>query len=1057
MNALINACIQRSKTIYAIITVLLIAGTMSYVAIPKEAQPEIKLPIIFINLIHEGISPEDAERLLVRPLEIQLRNIEGVDKMTATAFEGGASVRLEFDPSIDTEAALNDVREKVDLARSSFPEDTMEPRIQAVNLSDQASIVVSLSGPVPERTMNRLADNLKDDLETIPAVLEANITGMREDLLEVVIDPLKLELYGLSQNDLLNAVLRNNRLVAAGTLDNGQGRFSIKVPGLVEDVNDALDIPVKYTKDAVVTLGDVSQVRRTFKDVTSLSRVDGQPAISIEVVKRNGTNTIDLSDDVRAVVAEHQKTWPAGVAVAYPTDLATNVKVSISNLRNSVITAILLVAIVVVAALGGRSALLVGLSIPTSFLATFLILHMMGASLNNVALFGLVLSVGMLVDGAIVVVEYADRKMLEGLNRREAYRRAAQRMAWPIISSTATTLAAFLPLIFWPGILGQFMSKLPITLLIVLCASLVTALIFLPVMGAAIGKPSEANADALKHLRAAEDGDVRQLSGSIGWYARLVSACVDRPIRVVLGGITTMVAIMAVYGAIGGGVNIFPDQEPDNIPVSVRARGNLSVEERDALVREVERVALRIPDAKNVYARVNAGAGGGGWGGGNRDEIGRVNIDLKDWTERRPSDQIESEIRAETSQLAGIIAEPQIQGFNPEGGKSISIEVSSRFPDRILPVATKIRDYMTHDVSGLEDVSDSLPLPGIEWALHVDRAEAGQVGADVASIGAAVQLVTNGIKVGEYRPDDATDEVDIRVRYPESQRNLGQLDELRVQTAQGLVPISNFVKREPRPQVNSIERVDGIRVLRIEANTQDGVLASDKVNEIKNWLATQNIDSSVHVEFRGEDEQQRETFDFLGWAFGAALFMMALILITQFNSFYHSALILSAVIMSTVGVVLGLLITGRPFSAIMSGIGVVALAGIVVNNNIVLIDCFQELRKQGMELKEAIIRAGAQRLRPVFLTTFTTMIGLLPMALAVNIDFIQRTLVVGTPYAMVWVDLAVAVIFGLGFATMLTLIMTPCLLILPHAVRERFGHLAERLHLRRRRKFTPAE
>ena len=475
MNALIDAIVSRPRPVLLVLAVLLIAGVASYVLIAKEAEPDIPIPMMYVNIAHEGISPEDAERLLIRPMETELRTIEGLKELRATASEGTAVLILEFEAGFDSDQALTDVREKVDLARADLPSDTEEPFVQEVNISDFPVLVVMLHGNVPERTLVSIARNLRDTIEGLPGVLNADIGGDREELLEVVVDPVRLESYNLGYEDIYNYVSRNNRLVAAGALDTGQGRFAIKVPGVFEDIDDLFSLPIKTDGLKTVTFRDVATVKRTFKDPAGFARLNGERSIALEISKRTGANILDVVDSVRATVAAEQALWPESVQVTFTQDNSEDVRTMLKDLTNNVAMAVILVMIVILGALGARSAGLVGLSIPGAFLTGILAIAMLGYSMNIVVLFSLIMAVGMLVDGAIVVVELADRNLGYGYNRTQAYALAAKRMAWPITSSTATTLAAFLPLLFWPGMIGEFMKYLPITLVLTLAASLLMA------------------------------------------------------------------------------------------------------------------------------------------------------------------------------------------------------------------------------------------------------------------------------------------------------------------------------------------------------------------------------------------------------------------------------------------------------------------------------------------------------------------------------------------------------------------------------------------------------
>ncbi|MGD1934072.1 MAG: efflux RND transporter permease subunit, partial [Candidatus Phaeomarinobacter sp.] len=993
MNPLVAVSVSRTRTVLTTMVLLILAGITSYVSIPKEADPDIAIPFFFVSIPYPGISPEDGERLLVKPMETELRTLEGLEEIQAFSSQGFAGIILEFDVDFDKDQALQEVREQVDLARAEIPAEADEPIITEFNASLFPVLVVAISGDVPERALLERARKLQDAIEAVPTVLEAELVGDREELLEVIIDPVKLESYNVSQLELVNAVSLNNQLVAAGALDTGQGRFNVKVPGLFENREDVMGLAVKSSGEGVVTLDDIADIRRTFKDADSYARFNGGPAIVIEVTKRLGSNIILTNNAVRAAVEEETALWPKDIRVSYTQDQSSWIYRSINSLEASIITAISLVMIVVVAALGMRSAILVGVAIPTSFLIGFFLLALSGLTMNMMVMFGLLLAVGMLVDGAIVIVEFADRKMSEGVDRVEAYVSASSRMFWPIISSTATTLAAFLPMLLWPGVSGQFMSYLPLTLIFVLIASLVTALIFLPVLGSIFGKAEATNQATLRGLSGAETGDVLGLEGMTGTYVRMLDRLIRHPFMVISGTLGILVSIFYIYSCFNNGLEFFVNTEPEQAAILVSARGNLSATEMLALVNEVEKIVLDVSGVKSAFAQTGPGQGGPGQGGdAPADMIGRISIELAPYEERRPGAIILDEIRDKTINLPGINVEVRKREDGPPTGKDVQVQLSSRDPVVLRAMTQKVRDHFANNVEDIIDIEDSLPLPGIEWVLRIDREQAGRFGADVAAIGATVQMVTNGILVGTYRPDDADDEVDIRARFPITERSIDQLDQLRMRTPNGLVPLSNFITREPAPQVNEITRIDGIQVMDVKANTTNGVLANDKVTELKSWIKNDaNIDPRVNVRFRGADEDQAESAAFLGNAMVAALFLMFIILLTQFNSFYHSVLTLSAVIMSTMGVLLGMVITGQTFSVIMTGTGIVALAGIVVNNNIVLIDTFQGLLARGMDPVEAVLRTAGQRLRPVLLTTITTICGLLPMATQINVGFFDRT------------------------------------------------------------------
>ncbi|MGV8844177.1 MAG: efflux RND transporter permease subunit [Pseudomonas sp.] len=1009
MHSLIAAALDRSRTSLLLLAFLIIGGLAAYLVIPKEANPDVSIPIIYVAVTLEGISPEDAERLLVRPLEQELRSLEGIKEMRSLANEGLASVTLEFDAGFDAKLALADVREKVDTARSKLPEEAEEPKVSEVNVALFPVLSIGLSGPIAEPELVYIARQLKENIEGITEVLSVTIGGDREDLLEIVVDPQVLDGYGIDYTELFNLVTRNNRLVAAGSLDDGAGRLSLKVPGVIENLEDVLSMPIKVVGDSVVTFGDVATLQRTFKDPTGFARINGQPAIVLEVAKRSGANIIATIEQVKALLEHARPLLPEGLQVSYIMDQSQQVESLLGDLLNNVLTAIVLVLILVIASMGLRSALLVGLTIPGAFLTGILLIWMLGFTLNIVVLFSLILVTGMLVDGAIVVSELADRNLHQGQNPSQAWVNAATRMAWPVIASTATTLVVFLPLLFWPGVVGQFMKYLPATVIVCLLASLAMALVFLPVLGAVTGgRPQPLPSTPSRAAQA---------------YRNLLDKLLHRPGLTLLGILALVALIYAGYGRFNHGVEFFPEVEPENAQIWLRARGDLSVQEKDALLQQVEHRLLGMSEVQALYARSLAQP----TGQLGNDVAGVLQFQFVDWSQRRPAKQILADMAARTADLPGVVLEFREQEQGPSGAKPLKLQISALDPAQADRFVEQVRASML-SLGGFKDIEDDRALPGIEWRIKVDREAAARFGADVLSVGNAVQLISNGLKLATYRPEDATDEVDIRVRVPGNWRSLDQLGRLTLNTPSGQVPLANFVTLEPAPKVGTLRRVDGVRTITLQADLADGARLDERLQALRNVMG--EIPSDIQLTFAGEDADQREAAVFLASAFGIAIFLMAIILVTQFNSLYQALLVLSAIVLSTAGVLMGLLVNGQSFGIVMVGMGLIALAGIVVNNNIILIDTYNQLRQQGMAPREAALETGSLRLRPVLLTAVTTILGLLPMVFSVNVDLLTPSLGFGAPSTQWWTQLSSAIAGGLSFATVLTLLLTPCLLVL---------------------------
>jgi multidrug efflux pump len=1025
MYAFIDLCVSRSRAVLVALFVLIVAGAVAYQGIPKEAQPDVDFPYISVAVILEGVSAEDAERLLVRPLEQQLRNIEGIKEMVASATEGRASITLEFEPEIRIDQALTDVRAKVDQARAEMPIDAREPTVNEIKFSQfDPMVVINLGGDLPERTMNAVARKLKDQIQAVDGVLEVSLVGIRDEVLEIVINPLAMESYGLSPADVLNFVQRNNRLVAAGSLQSEQGRFSVKVPGLIESPEDLLSLPLKTDGQKVVYFRDIAQVHRTFKDAESYSRLNGEPAVGIRIVQRNGSNLLDVVANIKLVVAAAQKAWPPGITLTYSRDKSTFVRDDVNQLVNDVVVAVLLVVICLIGILGLQNALLAGVSIPGSFCAAFLLIGMSDMTMNMVVFFGLIMSVGLVVDGGIVVVELADRRMAEGLDRRVAYAEAAKRMAWPIFASISATIVAFLPLVFWPGIIGSFLKSMPIVLVYTLVASLVIAMFVVPALGSIFGRAGHLTAESRQQLMLAETGDMNQIGGWTGHYLRIVTGAVNHPGRTVGLLTSLLVLVFITYGVLGRGITLFPAVDPAQGSIDIRARGDLSTQEKDRLVRLVEQRIVGVEGIKTAYATA-----GKGNAGAPADQIGSISLNFENWDVRRPAVEIMAEVRERTADIAGLAIEARTPNTGPEQGKPVTIEASSPSLDALRDAVTKIH-AVVEKIPGVRNAEDTQPLPGIEWRMDVDRAQAAKFGADVSLVGSIIQLVTNGIKLGTYRPNDSDEEIDIRVRFPADDRSLDQLADLRIPTRAGNVPIGSFVTRTPGPATPTIMRTDMRRTMLVQADLDPGVQIDPVLAKVTESLPSLNLDPSVEIRFKGGAKTQQETASFLVKAFLIGLGLITLILVAEFNSLFQPLLVLTAVVFSTGGVLIGLMVTGRPFSLVNCGIGTIALAGIIVNNNIVLIDTYNKLIETGMAAREAVLRTCAQRMRPVLLTKVVMILGLLPMALGMNIDFLDRHITFGSPSGQWWAEMATVIVGGLTFASILTLILTPSILML---------------------------
>ena len=1125
MTGLIDWASARARMIIAIIALSLAAGVYAYTGLPKEGEPDIEIPALFISVPFPGISAEDSESLLIRTMETELADLDGLKKMNATASENYAGIALEFEFGWDKTKIMADVRDAMNKAETKFPAGADKYSINEFNFSEFPVIIVNLTGKVPERTMTRLAKELQEKLESMDAVLEAPISGNREEMVEVLIDPLRLEAYNVTANELISVVRNNNQLIAAGNINSEQGAFSVKIPSSFDEPSDVYNLPVKTNGDRIITLGDLAEIKLTFEDRSGVARFNGETTVAIQVVKRRGFNLIDMAEEVKSLVKAESQSWPRDLQVAIQVgtsnDQSSQVASMVGQLEGSVLTAIALVMIVVLTSLGSRGAILVGFAIPTSFLLCFVLLGVMGVTISNMVMFGLILAVGMLVDGAIVVVEYADKRIAEGTGPMSAYVEAAKRMFWPVASSTATTLCAFLPMLFWPGVPGQFMGMLPVTLIFVLSASLIVALIFLPIIGGVSGRLSRVfenasnllrkklpwfiraalvpltlfclfcttmqliNPNFLMNIESGQLSIISYIPGGIGLilsaflvsitmgaaefkrerqkvvsgyrrtlFGRFIKIIVGNPVMplAAIGGIIFLtISVFTYFGQNNYGVEFFVESEPEQAIVYVRARGNLSLQEKDDIVKEAEKIVLAHPGVDSVFAFAGAGGLNQNTAGASspKDTIGQIQLETIPWDKRKNKRELDgnlviAELLADLQKIPGIKIEVLELARGPVSSKPVHLRLKGNDWDELLRATQNMRDIF-EQTEGLTLIEDTRPLPGIDWQINVDVEKAGRFGADVTTVGAMVQLVTRGVLLDTMRVDSSDEEVEIRVRLPENYRILSTLDTLKVRTKEGLIPLSNFITKSPVKKLGEINRIDQKRFFDIKAGVVDGLTttlidqngnktevfinANERIAHLTKYLEKNPLGSGISWEWTGDQEDQAESQAFLSTAFSAALALMFIILLAQFNSFYNSVVVLLAVILSTVGVLIGMLVMQQPFSVIMTGTGIVALAGIVVNNNIVLIDTYQEFSKYLPRI-EAIIRTAEQRIRPVLLTTITTMAGLAPMMFGLSLNFINGGYSIDSPTSLWWKQLATAVVFGLGIATMLTLVFTPSLLAL---------------------------
>jgi multidrug efflux pump len=1007
---------------------VVIAGSYARQEIPIAASPNVQLPFISVSVFLDGASPGDTSRLIARPLENRLKTITGVKNIRSTSSLSFARIFLEFEVGFDMDQALVDIKQGVEETKYELPREAEDPQIAEYSEASFPVMNISIVGSSSIRQKVFYAKELKDKVEAREEILQARLSGAPEEVLEGVINKSKMESYEVTLSDIYYSVSNNNLIIPGGTQDTGKGSFNIEVPSIIETAQDVYSIPIKVTKDAIVTLGDITDVKRTFKDFTSYARVNGEDAVTLELSLRESANAINASNAIRDILKDFKKTLPENLRIVVTDDDTIYANLMVKELNGNIIAAVVLIMVLIIASMGIRVSMLVGLSIPFCFLLTYLSLYMLGFEVNFLVMMGLLLGMGMLIDGAIVITEYADKKIAEGLSRSEGYKLASKRMFYPILASTGTTMAAFIPVIFWPGFTGQFMRYLPITVFIVLLASLLYSLIMIPVLGTYLGQRESA-----LNKNDERESIFKKLTEL---YGRRIEKFVKNPVETCVGVISILFIIVMSYSYFGKGTVYFALVDPVKANITIKARGNYSALETKEIIVQIEERFLNTEGVGSVYLRA-----GTEWWNAGADKVGGGFVEVAPPTERSITGlEVMSLLKSSTNDLPGIFVEVAPDLGGPSFDNPIELSIYGNTEKDVNKAVDIVEKYMRKDMKGLINIFSSKSYPSVEWSVEVDKQKAAQLGVNVGDVGALVQMLTNGFKVGEYRPDDAKDEVEIRARFPQSDRTITGIRNLNVTTTKGLVPVSSFIKVVPKENRQTVNRKNGKFFQEVGAGTLDESEVSNKVAELDNWLKDANLGQGVTYEFSGMAEETEDVNKFMISAGITAVFIMLLMLLTQFNSFYQSFIILSSVTISFVGVLLGLLITGMPFSTTMTGLSIVTLAGIVVNNNIVLIDTFNKLKEEAPHLEKSIhiINACKQRLRPILLTSLTTIFGLMPLAMGISLDIISRDILFGSRIVDWWSNLAVSIVFGLGFSTFITLILTPAVLALPYALRNDF-------------------
>ncbi len=1053
---LVDAALANRSTVFFLMTAMIILGSLAYATLPRENFPDVDIPEILVFVPYPGASPEEIESQIVQPLERELTGLAGLDTLTSESRESIAMVTAEFVSGTDIDVARQKVRDRVDQAEVDFPDDAEEPVLREVSVSELPILQVNLSGDVGPVVLKRLAEDLQDEVETVPGVLRATLVGGLEREVKVDVDPERLRLYGLALDDVVDAVADENVSIPSGDMDLGDVTYAVRVPGEVDDPLAVADFVIEAAGGRPIFVRDVAEVSFGFEDRTSHARINGRESVAVAVQKRVGANIIEVADRVKEIVDERSRDWPEGVGAEILGDLSKETRRQVRDLENSILSGLVLVSFVLMFALGLRNALFVGLAIPFSMLLTFLVVQASGVTLNMVVLFALVLAVGMLVDNAVVVIENIYRHMQEGAGRLAAASAATHEVGAAIAVSTFTTLGAFAPLFSWPGVIGEFMKYLPWTVSVALLASLTVAFTINPVICSTFmrverspgGGPMKRSPGGGPMKQGAAEPGLRDRLGDrlVAGYRRLLEWALDHRAPVIGATAAAFAVVLAVFYLYSTGVELLPEQEPNQIFVDVDLPSGTRLEKTDAVVRELEARLVELPDLRVLAAGVGEGSRDDGFSFGGDPNLGRLTLDLVDREARRQNSFATLEQARELSSgLPGVTIDVDMPEDGPLVGEPLEIEIIGDDFETLGRIAGRVRRAV-EGIPGLVSLDDDFDLARPEVVVTVDRVEAARLGLTTAGVAATLRTAISGEQASTYRRDD--EEIDITVRLAEAAR--GAISDL-----ERLVVVGEDGEQIPLAAVAAIERASSLTAIRHQARrrrvTVTGKVTQPKLAEPVRLEAARRLAQlpdllppGYGLEFAGQSEYEEESKEFLKEAFFYALIIVLALMVGKFDSLAIPLIILTSVAMSMIGVLLGLLATRMPFSIIMTGVGVISLAGIVVNNAIVLLDYAEKLRARGLARREIVVRTGLRRLRPVLLTAATTILGLLPLTTGVELDFRSLAISTGSESSQYWRAMGVAVIFGLAFATFLTLVLVPVLYDLLLGIYERRSRSRDR-------------
>ncbi len=1014
--------IKKSTTVFVLIVFIFLMGMTSYLSLPRELAPEIEIPYMIVTTIYAGVPPADIENLITRPIEQELKTLKDVKEITSSSSESFSVIAIEFEPDVDLDFALQKVKDKVDSAKSELPDDVEDPVVTEIDFENMPIMNVVLTADYDIVKLKDVADDLSDDFETIQGILEAEVTGGLEREVQIYVDPARLNEYNLSLNDVSGAVMEEHVTIPGGSIDIGDFTYSVRVPGELPDPYGFRDLVVTASQSGPVYIRDLASVKYGFEDPTTHSRLNGEQCITIGIKKRSGENIIDVADQVKAIIAEKEAMLPSGTHISIHQDNSRFIREMIAELENNIINGFLLVMVCIFLFLGITNSFFVAVSIPLSMLIAFMVLSILGFTMNMMVLFSLILSLGMLVDNAIVIVENIYRHRSMGKSAAKAAEEATNEVAIAVAASTLTTVCAFAPIMFWPGIMGSFMSYMPKTVVIVLLASLFVAIVINPVLCYRFMKIKKKDQE-----RFTKGGGM--YNKLLGHYERLLGTAVRKPKTTLLMALGILVVTVFIYGKLGNGVILFPDTDPDSCWINIKAPTGTRLETTDDLARDLEKTAAAFTDVTDVTSTIGVSTSSGGLGGGfDTSNEARIYIDFEKFNDRTQSTlKTISESVDMVKYVTGAEVEIDKEDMGPPVGSPVEIRVVGEDFLTLGEIARQVREKIKN-VPGLVDLKDDFVASKPELMFKVDREKAKVLNVSTLTIASTVRSAINGFDAGDFR--DGEDDYQITVRFAEKDRDsIPDLDKIYVFAEGRQIPLSSLGKFTTSAGFGTISRIDLDRAVTITGNNHNR-LSSDVLKDVMAELDDFEMPQGYSLRYSGENEDSEEAAAFLSKAFTIAIFLIALVLISQFDSLILPFIIISSVVLSLIGVFWGMIITHLPFSIIMTGVGVISLAGVVVNNAIVLLDYTIKLREMGYGKMEAIMEAGKTRFRPVILTAITTIVGIIPLATGWSFDIHTFRFVAGGSSTQFWTPMAVAIIYGLGVATVLTLVVVPAMYML---------------------------